>query len=248
MINLHNIDCMEFMRNIPDKHYDLAIVDPPYGIDAINKIYAGREGYVGSSGTLKGFNGREGGKVPPRASHILKDWDKKPYKIEQWNELKRVSKKQIVWGCNYYESFFNSGGRIVWDKLTFDSDFGDGEIAFYSGHNKVDIIYLLNNGMLKGANASRDPRIAIKSQINPQEQSKSKRIHPTQKPVALYKWLLDKYAKQGDKILDTHGGSMSIAIACHDYGFDLDLCELDKDYFEAGKKRLEYHMLQTKLF
>lgn len=214
MINLHNIDCMDFMRNIPYKHYDLAIVDPPYGI--------GEDGSRGNPASAKWKN-------PKPTKHSVKKWDKIPPTKEYFDELFRVSKNQIIWGANYYPQFLKSSmGWIYWDKETGDSDYSDGELAFTSFNRALKRFNWMWNGFR-------------------QKQPES-RIHPTQKPVALYKWILDKYAKQGDKILDTHGGSMSIAIACHDYGFDLDLCELDKDYFEAGKKRLENHMLQTKLF
>ena len=201
MINLHNTDCMEFMRNVPDKYYDLAIVDPPYGI--------GDKFKGGKSGKMQ-FN-----------EVVSKGWDSVP-SDEYFKELFRVSKEQIIWGGNYFH-LPPTRCFIVWDKVISD-DFtlAMAELAWTS-FDKLAKIYKL-------------------------QVPKNGKIHPTQKPVALYKWLLDKYAKQGDKILDTHGGSMSIAIACHDYGFDLDLCELDKDYFEAGKKRLENHMLQTKLF
>lgn len=210
MINLHNKDCMEFMRNIPDKYYDLAIVDPPYGIGA-------SKGTWGSSnlGVVKNYG--------------KKEWDNQAPTKEYFEELKRVSKNQIIWGANHFLGW-TSSCWIVWDKLA-SADFADCELAYTSFNSAVRKFTFKWSGMLQ-----QDMK------------NKETRIHPTQKPVALYKWLLDKYAKQGDKILDTHGGSMSIAIACHDYGFDLDLCELDKDYFEAGKKRLENHMLQTKLF
>lgn len=214
MINLHNIDCMEFMRTIPDKHYYLAIVDPPYGIGA-------SKGTWGSNnlGVVKNYG--------------AKNWDNSSPDIEYFKELIRVSRNVIIWGANHFIENIpnaNSSCWIVWDKLA-SADFADCELAYTSFNSAVRKFTFRWNGMLQ-----KDMK------------NKEHRIHPTQKPVALYKWLLDKYAKQGDKILDTHGGSMSIAIACHDYGFDLDLCELDKDYFEAGKKRLENHMLQTKLF
>lgn len=212
MINLHNTDCMEFMRNIPDKYYDLAIVDPPYGIGAA-KMGLGK-----------------GGGVAKNNNYTKKDWDNSAPTLEYFTQLKRISINQIIWGANHFLGWAGSGW-IVWDKVNGETDFADCELAYTSFNSAVRKFTFKWSGMLQ-----QDMK------------NKETRIHPTQKPVALYKWLLDKYAKQGDKILDTHGGSMSIAIACHDYGFDLDLCELDKDYFEAGKKRLENHMLQTKLF
>ena len=145
---------------------------------------------------------------------------------DYFTELKRISKNQIIWGGNY---FGISGGVIVWDKNA--TAFGDGEVAICSTHKSVRIFKYTWNGMLQENMSNKEIR-----------------IHPTQKPVALYKWLLDKYAKSGDKILDTHLGSGSIAIACHDYGFDLTACELDAEYYEAALKRYNNHIQQIKLF
>jgi site-specific DNA-methyltransferase (adenine-specific) len=145
---------------------------------------------------------------------------------DYFKELKRVSKEQIIWGGNY---FGLSGGVIVWDKK--GTAFGDGEIAICSTHKSVRIFEFTWNGMLQG-----------------DMKNKEIRIHPTQKPVALYKWILDKYAKQNDKILDTHLGSGSIAIACHDYGFELTACELDKEYYDKAIQRIVNHTNQQKLF
>lgn len=214
MINLHNTDCMDFMRNIPDKYYDLAIVDPPYGINADIKNSANKKQSKKSASNSKNYGDQK--------------WDADIPTKEYFIELFRVSKEQIIWGANYFGLV---GGMIYWHKNVTMPTYSTGELAWVSWMNKLDFVDIAWHGM-----------------IQQDMKNKETRIHPTQKPVALYKWLLDKYAKQGDKILDTHGGSMSIAIACHDYGFDLDLCELDKDYFESGKKRLENHMLQTKLF
>ena len=141
-------------------------------------------------------------------------------------ELDRVSKNQIVWGGNYLGL---CGGVIVWNKN--GTAFGEGEVAICSTHKSVQIFEFTWNGMLQG-----------------DMKNKEIRIHPTQKPVALYKWILDKYAKQGDKILDTHLGSGSIAIACHDYKFDLTACELDKEYYNAAINRLKHHQQQLTMF
>lgn len=158
--------------------------------------------------------------------------DKNAPPLEYWTELRRVSKHQIVWGANHFISLipFNSPCWIVWDKNNGENDFADCELAWTSFDTAVRKFKYTWNGMI-------------------QENMKNKefRIHPTQKPVALYKWLLDKYAKQGDKILDTHLGSGSIAIACHDYGFDLTACELDPDYFNAAMERLKNHKSQLTL-
>ena len=145
---------------------------------------------------------------------------------EYYLELERVSKNQIIWGGNFLGL---CGGVIVWNKN--GTAFGEGEIAICSTHKSVQIFEYTWNGMLQG-----------------NMKNKEIRIHPTQKPVALYKWILDKYAKQGDKILDTHLGSGSIAIACHDYGFDLTACELDKEYYDKAIQRIKNHISQQKLF
>jgi site-specific DNA-methyltransferase (adenine-specific) len=201
MINLHHVDCMEFMAGLPDKHYSLAIVDPPYGIGEDGGKFRGRKG--------------QGHRVLPK-----KGWDTIPPPVEYFNELNRVSEQQIIWGGNYFP-LPPSRCWIFWDKL-MGGDFADGELAWTS----------MDSVVKKFTKCNKDHG----------------HIHPTQKPVALYRWLLQNYAKPGDTIIDTHGGSMSIAIACDIEGFDLDLCELDRDYFEAGKKRLEQHRSQPRMF
>jgi site-specific DNA-methyltransferase (adenine-specific) len=209
-INLHHTDCMDFMRDVPDNYYELAIVDPPYGIDLANMN-------MGLGNTPKASKAKNRKWKP-------KDWDNSIPSDDYFKELKRISKNQIIWGGNY----FNLGicnKFIIWDKQIPEGlSFSDCEYAWtsFNGANKI---------------------FTYSAYLN-----KSEKFHPTQKPPQLYKWLLDKYAKQGDKILDTHGGSMSIAIACHDYGFDLDLCELDKEYFDKGVQRVKNHVAQTKLF
>ena len=201
-INLYNCDNMEFMKSIPDKFYDLAIVDPPYGIDA-GKMTMG-------SGNHKFTKG--------------KDWDASVPNDEYFLELFRISKNQIIWGGNYFKLPLNNNW-VIWDKLNPNLSFSEAELAWCS-INK-------NTRIFKRYSAMQD--------------DDGGKMHPTQKPIQLYRYCLTKYAKQGDKILDTHGGSMSIALACHDLDFDLDLCELDKDYFDAGVKRFEQHKKQLKL-
>ena len=206
MIQITNECNMELMARYPDKYFDLAIVDPPYGIGA-------SEMTMGSGKNKKYKKG--------------KNWDAETPNQEYFNELFRVSKNQIIWGGNYFPLPLTKSW-IFWDKgINGDCDFADGELAWTSFNKVLRIAPIRYKGFL-GADKER--------------------IHPTQKPVALYKWLLDKYAKQGDKILDTHLGSGSIAIACHDYGFDLTACELDKEYFEKAMQRITNHMAQTKLF
>lgn len=163
-----------------------------------------------------------------------KSWDKEPPSIEYFSELIRVSKNQIIWGANHFIENIpnaNSSCWVVWDKENGATDFADCELAYTSFKSAVRIFRFRWQGMLQG---------------NMKE--KENRIHPTQKPVALYKWVLQKYAKPNDKILDTHLGSMSIAIACHDMGFELTGCELDNDYFNAGVERVKKHVSQLSLF
>lgn len=212
MITITNEDNMELMARYPDNHFELAIVDPPYGgNDAI--------GLKNNNGVKKQASKRTDYKLFANTA---------PNK-EYFNELKRVSKNQIIWGVNFYNNFDLSGGRICWDKK--GTAFGRAELAYYSGSKSVNVVELVWNGMLQ-----HDMK------------NKEERIHPTQKPVKLYEWLLMNYAKEGDKILDTHLGSGSIAIACHNLGFDLTACELDKDYYQAALKRLEQHQAQQRLF
>ncbi len=168
-----------------------------------------------------------------KASKVKKHYDLTTLngqpKKEYFDELFRISKNQIIWGVNYYPFYFGAG-RIVWDKDN-TGVYSDCELAFHSFSDVTRKFQFRWNGMLQ-----QDMK------------NKEKRIHPTQKPVALYKWLLDKYAKQGDKILDTHLGSGSIAIACQDYGFDLTACELDTEYYEKAVQRIKNHISQQKLF
>jgi site-specific DNA-methyltransferase (adenine-specific) len=209
-MKITNEDNMQLMARYPDNYFDLAIVDPPYGINLANMN-------MGLGNTPKAS------KVKNRKWNV-KDWDKSIPSDEYFKELFRVSKNQIIWGGNY----FNLGicnKFIIWDKeIPEGLSFSDCEYAWtsFSGANKI---------------------FRYSAYLN-----KIEKFHPTQKPPQLYKWLLYKYAKQGDKILDTHLGSGSIAIACHDYGFDLTACELDKEYFDAAMKRINNHISQQKLF
>jgi len=205
-IELHNIDCMEYMRTCEDNAFELAIVDPPYGIN-----------YDGSSET----KGKHGG----RKAHEWKGWDKHRPAAEYWRELFRVSLHQVVWGANYFaEHLPPSMGWIFWDKGQRGLTMSDGELAFTSQNRRLEAIT-----------------------VNRVELLKDGTIHPTQKPVKLYEWLLMNYANEGERILDTHLGSGSIAIACHNLGFDLVGCELDTDYFNAAQKRLKQHQSQLRI-
>ena len=208
---------MELMARYPNNYFDLAIVDPPYGINIQKMNYT---------------QNTKGGIAKRNDYSSVGNWDSETPTKEYFNELFRVSKNQIIWGGNYFELPLTKSW-IIWDKKTeekYSNDFADCEMAWNSFDKPAKIVRYLWSGMLQ-----------------PNMKDKQQRIHPTEKPYQLYKWLLDKYAKQGDKILDTHLGSGSIAIACHDYGFDLTACELDKEYFEAAMKRLKDHQKQLKL-
>ena len=200
-INLNLGDCLEAMRAMPDNAYDLAIVDPPYGIDVTKMNMGSRK---------------------RAAKDKNKNWDSAVPNDEYFLELSRVSKRQVIWGGNYF-SLPPSQYFAIWDKgeTMYGRDFAECEFAWVSGGGT---------------------RIFKK---NPNQLD---RIHPTQKPVKLYEWLLDNYAKEGDRILDTHLGSGSIALACHNRGYSLDAYEIDKEYYNAAKERLRVHQSQLTIF
>jgi len=211
MIELLHIDCMEYMATLPDKTFDLAIVDPPYGI--------------GEDGGNKN-RGRKADNYSRKVIHIKKDWDSSKPKKEYWDELFRVSKNQVVWGGNYFSEFLPSRmGWIFWNKL-IGGDFSDGELAWTSFNRALRMCTYSYHGDTKGGHT---------------------RIHPTQKPKSLYQYILRNYAKPGDKILDTHLGSGSSAIAAHKMGFDFVGCELDFDYHAAAVKRFKEQTAQLSL-
>lgn len=204
-ITLINADCLEVMKTFKDKQFDLAIIDPPYGIG----MDGGNVGY-------KGFNNFE-----------KKDWDKEIPSNEYFAELFRVSKNHVIFGGNYF-GLPPTRCYLVWDKGEgfYNRTYAECELAWTSfDANTCKIKYdPLAKGDYKG------------------------KIHPTQKPVQLYKWILQNYAKQGDTILDTHFGSLSIGIACHDLGFDLTAIELDSEYYERAMQRLKWHQQQQVMF
>jgi site-specific DNA-methyltransferase (adenine-specific) len=208
-IEITNEDNMALMSRYPDNYFELAIVDPPYGI--------------GIDGQKKSIN-----KNPKhnRKEHTQKNWDDAIPTEEYFNELKRVSKNQIIWGANYFTEYLKpTKAWIFWYKGQRDLTMSDGEMAWTS-FKTVTRQFELNRASLIAQNT----------------------FHPTEKPYKLYKWILDKYAKKEFKILDTHLGSGSIAIACHDYGFDLTACELDKEYYDKAIERIKNHVSQQKLF
>ena len=208
-MQISNEDNMELMARYEDNYFDLAIVDPPYGIDVANMNMGSGTKPKHSRKKSRGFKN--------------KDWDINAPSLDYFNELKRVSKNQIIWGGNYFPLGV-CYGFCIWDKGSPEGmSFSDCEFAWHS-FKKVAKLYKYSTYK------ERD------------------KIHPTQKPIKLYEWLLMNYAKEGDKILDTHLGSGSIALACHNLKFDLTACELDKEYYEAAMKRLKEHQQQLTIF
>lgn len=200
---------MEYMATCEDKQFDLAIVDPPYGIGAAKQID------LGNSNT--------------KIKHITKDWDNEIPTKEYFNELFRVSKNQIIWGGNYFiEHLKNTRCFIVWDKQNGTNNMADCELAWTSFETSVR---MYRGHIFKG--------IGNSNYIT---------IHPTQKPIKLYEWILDKYATKDMRILDTHLGSGNSAIAAHYFGCDFVGCEIDTEYFNKAKKSIEQRTAQTKLF
>jgi len=217
MLRITNEDNMELMSRYEDNYFDLAIVDPPYGLDftKYNRVSKTTNGdrYI-SNNYKKGV------------------WDKFRPDDNYFKMLKRVSKNQIIWGGNYFPQLWINGckGFIFWYKGNPVPNFADGELAYCSMNKVAKQFNFRYYGNLEG------------------NTSASEKIHPTQKPVQLYEWLLTNYAQEGDKILDTHLGSGSIAIACHNLHFDLTACELDKDYFDSAMKRIKQHQQQLRIF
>ena len=204
-IQITNECNMQLMARYPDNYFDLAIVDPPYGINVHQNYGVGNR------------NDKD---------KDSKNWDSKTPNKAYFDELKRVSKEQIIWGANYFNCFNGKGGAIIWNKKQPLPDSSQCEIASYSRLQKV------------GMYEQRWTNFVNTKKTN----------HPTEKPIELYNWLLKNYAQEGFKILDTHLGSGSIAIACHDYDFELTACELDKEYFDNSVKRITNHVGQQKLF
>jgi len=227
-------DCMNpktGLPSYPDSFFDLAIVDPPYGIGQPKQA------------NLKGYNGRAdletrlrknrlnsgGGKLAGRIlNRANTEWDNAIPSDDYFYQLFRTSKNQIIWGGNYFGNLWPCRGYLIWDKGTGENSYADCELAWSS----IDGVSKIYSKSWVGANAK----------------DTDGRYHPTQKPVNLYRWILKTFAKEGDKILDTHLGSGSIAIACHDYKFDLVASEIDKEYYDATMKRVSNHLAQTVLF
>tara|TARA_R100000951_G_scaffold50026_1_gene42258 strand:- start:96 stop:749 length:654 start_codon:yes stop_codon:yes gene_type:complete len=217
MINIYNKDCLEALKEMQDNEFNLAIVDPPYGINF---------------GEFNRTNKDSNGNRFKANKYKQSNWDDEIPSNEYFIELLRVSKNQIIWGGNYFPYLWQKGckGFIFWYKGNPVPNFSDGELAWTSFNKVAKQFDFRYYGALEG------------------KTSASKKYHPTQKPIALYEWLLMNYAKEGDKILDTHLGSGSIAIACHNLGYDLEGYELDKEYFDNATKRIKQHQAQTTLF
>ena len=214
-MKITNEDNIELMSRYEDNHFDLAIVDPPYGINAnLKRADTGKNKHI------------------KQKDYHVGDWDNEIPNKEYFKELKRVSKNQIIWGGNYFLDYLKATSCfIVWDKKNGENYYADCELAWTSFKTSVRKFEWRWHGFL---------------QQNMKD--KQERIHPTEKPIALYEWLLMNYAKEGDKILDTHLGSGSIALACHNLGFDLTACELDTEYYNAAMKRLKQHQQQLTMF
>lgn len=209
---VYNEDCIAGMKRYPDKYFDLAVVDPPYGI-----------GEDGAKNHSRGI-------IANATLYAPKTWDREIPHYTYFDELQRVSKNQIIWGGNYFY-LGRSSCWLVWDKLNGDNDFADCELAWTSFNSAVRKFSFRWQGMLQG-----------------NMKDKEKRIHPTQKPIALYDWILHNYSKPGDLILDTHLGSGSSRIAAHKAGLPFVGFEIDKEYFEAQEKRYKNFVAQLTLF
>ena len=207
---IYCMDCLDMLKKLPDNSIDLVVTDPPYGIGAdVNQQKAG-------------------GKNGWRKYDLKTNWDESIPSKEVFDEIRRVSKNQIIWGGNYFTEFLPPKMCwLVWDKGQREFSLADGELAWTSFEKRL---------------------MSVKKNSKAETRGGKDRIHPTQKPVYLYRFCLLNYAEKGMKILDTHGGSFSIAIACEKEGFDLDICEIDTEYFNNGIKRFKLETAQTKLF
>jgi site-specific DNA-methyltransferase (adenine-specific) len=213
---VYNMDCIEGMKQYPDKYFDLAVVDPPYGINADTK----------NNG--KNSDRHEKTSLAKINTYKKTNWDNETPNENYFNEIKRVSKKQIIWGANFFGLI---GGMLYWHKNVTMPTYSTGEIAWLSWQQKIDFVNITWHGMLQ--HDMKDKEI---------------RIHPTQKPIKLYEWILHNYAKDGDKILDTHLGSQSSRIASYKAKLDFVGFEIDQEYFEQGNKRFNEFKSQLTLF
>lgn len=224
MTTVYNIDCLPAMRAYPDKYFDLAVVDPPY--------FSGpeRRKYYGSEVSTQ--------KVKRREYHVAEAWQVPG--AEYFKELERISKRYIVWGCNYYDYVF-SPGRIVWDKCNGSSTFSDCELAATNCHDSVRLFRYMWNGMMQGKSMEEGHVMRGDKSTN------EVRIHPTQKPLDLYRWIFSRYAKPGDRVLDTHVGSGTSRRAAYDFDLDFVGYEIDKVYFDLQEEAFEAHTAQLRI-
>lgn len=229
-IELLHMDCMEYLRTCPDKAFDLAIVDPPYGIGMNGHRYAPIKAAVLQTDGKKRYRVQ-------RKDYGIKEWDNKPPSRKYFRELRRVSTHQIIWGANHFidRVAIPSSCWLVWDKVNGETNQADAELAWTSFDTAVRVFPFMWNGMCQG-HPLNGRRMQGNKALN------EERIHPTQKPVALYDWILKTYAKPGYRILDTHCGSASIAIACETNGCDLVAMDRDADYIDGARKRFAKHM------
>ena len=227
-MTITNEDNIKLMSRYEDNYFDLAIVDPPYGIG------------LGFSKSKKVKNGTT------TKGHKQKKWNNFSPNKKYFDEVLRVSRKHIIWGCNYYSTNLHlfGFGRIIHNKMVtpfLKSTYSHADIAATNCQNRITMFNFQWSGNVQGG------KMNIKME-NDYGIGIEKRIHPTQKPVKLYEWLLMNYAKEGNKILDTHLGSGSIAIACHNLKYDLTACELDTEYYDSAIKRIEQHKQQIRMF
>lgn len=223
--DVFNEDNLIGMKKFPDKYFKLAIVDPPYFSGPEKRKFYGQE--VSNKGVK-------------RIDYPVTDTWELPTP-EYFRELFRISEHQIIWGCNYYDWIFPPG-RIIWDKVNGNSSFSDCEIAYCSKHETVRMFRYMWNGMMQGKSITEGHIMQGNKKLN------EKKIHPTQKPVNLYKWLLSQYANEGDNILDTHVGSGSSRLASFELGFDFTGFELNKIHFAKQEERFKNYKAQLRLF
>lgn len=227
MIELNSFicgDCMDYLPQFPDKYFDIAVVDTPYFSGPEKRNYYGCA--VSPIGVQRHYKPSNEWHVPDKA---------------YFEELARVSKNQIIWGCNYFGYPFGPG-RIIWDKCNGNSDFSDCEIAYCSLHDSVRLFRYMWNGMMQGKSITEGYIQQGNKKLN------EKRIHPTQKPVNLYRWIIQKYIQPGWKVLDTHVGSASSLIAYEEAGIDYIAFEIDPYYYDLAIKRLKEYRSQITLF
>lgn len=234
MIELNSFicgDCMDYLPQFPDKYFDIAVCDPPYAL-----------GEHGGRNRSKYVVQKNGSKIfVSDGQYQNRGWDNTHPDRQYFDELIRISKKQIIWGVNYFDYPF-PGGRIVWDKCNDGSDQSGAEIAYCSLNNRIDIFRYMWRGMMQGKSIEEGHIQQGNKKLN------EKRIHPTQKPVNLYRWIVQKYIKSGWKVLDTHTGSASSLIAYEEAGIDYIAFEIDPYYYDLAIKRLKEYRAQITLF